>query len=144
MQEHVTQTLSSQDGYLSVNDVLSTLAKFRRQSLFEGVSTRTALETFIAHRSAFCPPGLLKVSMTHKITLKRKGIPVDIPYEFGYCATFMPHLQQLLTCQDIQYCINNPREFDGVLRTVNDGLFYQYHPLVLKQGKESAVVYCVL
>jgi hypothetical protein len=75
----------------------------------------------------------------------RNGVVKEVPKDFGYYIPFLPQLQQLLNCEDVLYCVKNPRQYrEGEFRTVTDGLFFRYHSIVQQNAGIvlAILIYC--
>lgn len=54
---------------------------------------------------------------------------------------FLARLEQLLNCPDVLKCVMNPLPSKkGVFRTITDGLFYKYHPVVQEHGNNTLII----
>ncbi|XP_034236312.1 uncharacterized protein LOC117642339 [Thrips palmi] len=129
--------LSCLDGYISVNAITSVLDSFRDQSVFQGLQTEAEVESYLRETSGGKKVVLKQLVLARK-TVYRKGQPKLVPYKFGYAVNFLPQLEQLLNCPDVLKCIDNPLPHEnGIYKTVMDGLFYRYHPVVLEHGPQT-------
>lgn len=130
-----------EDGYLTLDRISSELDTLRGQSIFSGVRSHPALESYIAHQSTDEVFGFKKIILNHK-NVSRKGIPYEVPKDYAFYVPFLPQLQQLLNCKDVLHCIDNPRPApEGTYRSPTDGLFYRYNVLVLRHGNK---VLCII
>ncbi|KAK3929829.1 Queuine tRNA-ribosyltransferase [Frankliniella fusca] len=121
--------LSNRDGYIKLEEIKAVLDRYKRQSIFEGVSSKPYLEAYIQKESAGNGVSLQKVVLESK-TVIREGKPWKIPTKFGYRVPFLPQLEQLLQCKDVMDCVKNPVPSQkGVYKSVTDGLFSKYHPV---------------
>lgn len=128
---------SNRDGYITLENIHSVLNLFKGQSVFEGVGTKVSLDSYLQQHSGGSQVSLKQVVLKFKKVLMR-GIPREVPSKFGYVVTFLPQLEQFLNLPDVLECVENPLpNTDGMFKSVTDGFFYKYHPVVLKHGPQT-------
>lgn len=133
--DSLKKELVSRNGYIKLQEIEQILNRFKDQSMFEGLRMRGRLELVLKRYSASEPVELKQEVITWKLTVDKHGTPRKVPHEFGYIVPFKPQLQQLLNCEDVLKCVDNPHtHHPTVYKSALDGLAYRSNVLVQTHG----------
>lgn len=93
---------------------------------------------FIEQQKSFVPPENIN-DCTKPVF--RGGVPRDLDLDKGYFVPFLPMLENLLNCQEVLHCVDNPEpNIEGLFKGPLDGYAYNDNPVVKKFGRSTLAI----
>lgn len=120
---------------LSLSEVLEVLDDVSGMSVFEGVDKEDEILAYLEEHGGLVKPVMVPFRRQPELH-NQKIVKKDV--EFFYQVPFLGQLKQLLRCNDVLQCVDNPKPSEKwTYESTLDGLIYKRHPVVLKFGSTT-------